>query len=111
MNPGVCGAPIRRDPRPLRNRARSGGARRPPRRGAVRARVVRYEPGMRAMTALVIRKPGRVVIPEIVLAGEVVQDEPRRWWQPLEAMFRIRPASDYRMPLGARAGALLDVYG
>jgi hypothetical protein len=67
---------------------------------------------MRAITALVIRKPGRLVIPEVVVTGEVVResDEPRRWWQPSE-MFRSRPASDYRVPLRSHAGALLDVYG
>ena len=74
--------------------------------GPAQARVVRYESGMRAMTALVIRKPGRLVIPEIVVTGEVLResDEPSRWWQ-------SRPTSDYRVPLRSSAGALLDVYG
>ena len=65
---------------------------------------------MRAMTALVIRKPRRVVIPEVVVAGEVVHDEPGRWWPTLD-VFWSRPAFDYRIPLRAHAGALLDVYG
>jgi hypothetical protein len=65
---------------------------------------------MRAMTALVIRRPGRLVIPEIVVSAEVVgeSDDRRPWWPP----FRSRPApSGYRLPLRSSAGALLDVYG
>jgi hypothetical protein len=67
---------------------------------------------MRAVTALVIRRPGRLVIPEVVVSGEVVRDddEPRRWWPAFEPR-PSRPASDYRMPTRSRAGALLDVYG
>jgi hypothetical protein len=63
------------------------------------------------MTALVIRKPGRLLIPEVV-TGELVRDdeEPRRWWQ-MPPLLRSRSASDYRAPLRFRAGALLDVYG